>query len=327
MLIKYLISIALIGCLSACSGGSSTKNDRDIVMTEPDENEAHCPHGTEECTAEVYALAFATDNGSDVKECDVLGQMLYNGTCTPYSEVYEVENGMIDEDAHLITGTDFPIKMTFDALAAQHVTANGNGWRHELKVKPSGDYRVGMTEIYELFKAKITIQLDDGAKTIVAQHHAADTATITKLYISDLDEGGFKNAPDGTESDSVAMNGIFDVYIRLANPDGDGETKHLLTTITSGESFYFEEENDHGVITVKINGLAIDSITVADSSESYFKFGNYHQAQYPENIGGFEIGDKLASGDKHGDWAAFYADYFTTSKITFTEMSYIRTVD
>lgn len=252
-------------------------------------------------------------------ECEFNGKILYNGSCVEYSEVYEAEHGEIGEEDHIISLS--PIEMTFDALAAQHVTENGNGWRHELKIKSSGDYRVGMTEVYEEFKATITATLDDGAKTIVAQHHAADTATITKLYIADLDEGGFENAPDGTESDSVAMNGVFDVYIRLADPDSDGETKHLLTTIRSGESFEFEEINDHGVVTVTINGMSLDPISVDDSSESYFKFGNYQQAQNPET------GEKLASGDADDDYAGFYAEYFDTSEITFTKMSYTRTLD
>jgi len=264
------------------------------------------------------------DGGSDGNsslgnECESTGKILYNGTCEEYSEVFEVESGELDENAHIISLS--PIEMTFDALSAKHVTDNGNGWRHELKIKSSGGYRVGMTEVYEEFKAKITAHLDDGAKTIVAQHHADTTDTITKLYIADLDEGGFENAPDGTESDSVAMNGIFDVYIRLAKADGSGETKHLLTTIRSGESFEFEEVNDHGTVTVTINGQSLSPITVDDSSESYFKFGNYQQAQNPET------NDKLASGDADGDFADFYEKYFDISEITFTEMSYTRTLD
>ncbi|TEW55771.1 hypothetical protein E2R68_05190 [Psychromonas sp. RZ22] len=275
-----------------------------------------------ECTGNDCEPEYPTEPDKPVipdNDCEVSGQISFNGTCAEWLEVYEVEHGELNEDDHLISYS--PIEMSFDALAAKHVTPNGNGWRHELKIKSSGGYRVAMTEVYELFKAKITANLSNGSKTIVAQHHADTTATITKLYIADLDEGGFANAPDGTESDSKAMNGIFDVYIRLAKPDGSGETKHLLTTIKSGESFYFEEENDHGLVTVKINGQALAPIMVNDSSASYFKFGNYHQAQNPET------GDKLASGNADGDYEEFYEQYFETSEITFTEMSYIRNVD
>jgi len=258
-------------------------------------------------------------NDNSGNECADDGKILYNGSCEEYAEVYEAEHGDIGEEDHILSLS--PIEMKFDALAAKHTTPNGNGWRHELKIKSSGDYRVGMTELFEEFKAKITAKLDPGAKTIVAQHHADTTATITKLYIADLDEGGFDNAPDGTESDSVAMNGIFDVYIRLAKEDGSGETKHLLTTIRSGESFDFEEINDHGTVTIKINGQSLSPITVNDSSASYFKFGNYQQAQNPET------GEKLASGDEDDEYEDFYAKYFSTSEITFTDMSYTRTID
>jgi len=263
-----------------------------------------------------------TDSGNtdtvntDTGACEDSGQMQLNGKCVDWLDVFEVESGNLDENAHLISYS--PIEMKFSALEAQHETPNGHGWRHELKVKSSGDYRVPMTKVYELFKAKIKADLSDGSKTIVAQHHAETTDTITKLYIADLDEGGFENAPDGTKSDSVAMNGIFDVYIRLAKEDGSGETKHLLTTIRSGESFDFEEENDHGKVTVSINGQSLDSIKVDDSSESYFKFGDYHQAQNPET------GEKI---DDKDDWPSFYDEYISESDITFTNMSYIRNVD
>ena len=251
-----------------------------------------------------------------VKVCESNGQILLNGRCTDWLEIYEEEHGKLDENTYLISSS--PIEMKFSALETQHETRNGRGWRHELKIKSSGDYRVAMTKVYELFKARIKADLSNGSKTIVAQHHAKIAATITKLYISDLNEGGFKNAPDGTKPDSVAMNGIFDVYIGLAKEDGSGETKYLLTTIRSGESFDFEEENDHGKVTVKINDQKIKTISVNDSSESYFKFGNYHQAQNPET--GKQIKDKSA-------WPALYKKYFSTSNITFTNMSYIRTLD
>ena len=262
-----------------------------------------------------------TDNNTSIdgNECADSGRILYNGSCEAYSSVYEAEHGDIGENDHITSSS--PLRMTFDALAAKHVTTNGNGWRHELKIKSNGGFRVGMTELFEEFKATITANLDPGSKTIVAQHHADTTATITKLYIADLDEGGFENAPDGRSSDSVALNGIFDVYIRLAKEDGSGETKHLLTTIRSGDSFDFEEINDHGTVTVKINGQSLDSINVNDSSASYFKFGNYLQAQNPET------GDKLRSGDKDGDYEDFYDEFFSTSEIIFTDMSYTRTID
>lgn len=249
-------------------------------------------------------------------DCANKGKIILNARCIEWLDVYEEEHGKLNKSAYLISQS--PIEMKFSALAAQHETRNGNGWRHELKISSQDFNRVAMTDVYELFKANIKADLSDGSKTIVAQHHAKTTATITKLYISDLGEAGFTTAPDGSESDSIAMNGIFDVYIRFAKEDGSGQTKHLLTTIRSGENFDFEEENDHGNITVKINGKKIKTIRVNDSSESYFKFGNYHQAQNP--VTGMKIKNK-------DDWPDLYAKYFSASDITFTNVSYIRIVD
>ena len=62
----------------------------------------------------------------------------------------------------------------------------------------------------------------------------------------------------------------------------------------------------------------LGSIKVDDSSESYFKFGDYHQAQNPET------GEKI---DDKDDWPSFYDEYISESDITFTNMSYIRNVD
>lgn len=198
--------------------------------------------------------------------------------------------------------------MVFDALAAQHVTPNGNGWRHELKIK--SDLRVAMTEVYEDFQANITANLSDGSKTIVAQHHASDTGTIMKLYVSDTSESGFE--------DSIAVNGVFDVYVRLAKEDGSGEEKKALGTIRSGDSFDFQVINDHGTVTVSALGETF-TLTIEDSSESYLKFGNYLQAQDPvtrEDV------------DSSDDFEQFYIDQgITTSVLTFKNLSYVRDVD
>jgi|GEM_PF-2242367 len=198
--------------------------------------------------------------------------------------------------------------MVFDALVAQHITPNGNGWRHELKIKEEN--RVAMTNVYENFQANIHLNLSDGSKTIVAQHHASDTGTIMKLYVSDTSESGF--------NDSIANNGIFDVYVRLAKEDGSGEEKKALGTAVSGDSFDFQVINDHGYVTVSAMGETF-SLTIEDSSESYLKFGNYLQAQDAET------GDDVESSD---DFGQFYIDAgITDSILTFSNLSYTRNVD
>ncbi|WP_233267391.1 polysaccharide lyase family 7 protein [Paraglaciecola sp. L3A3] len=206
--------------------------------------------------------------------------------------------------------------MEFDALREQHVTPNGNGWRHELKIK--SEKRVAMTEVYEDFQANIKIEMSDGSKTIIAQHHASDTGTIMKLYVADTSESGFTANTAGVESDSVASNGIFDVYVRLAREDGSGEDKQLLSTIISGQTIDFRVINDHGFVTVSAFGESF-SRTVEDSTESYLKFGNYLQAQDPQT---------RVNVDNSNDWANFYAvQGIIESLITFSNINYQRDVD
>jgi hypothetical protein len=209
-----------------------------------------------------------------------------------------------------IEGTDPTVGNTFvfKPLETQVTTPNGHGWRHELKIKESE--RVAMTAVYENFQANIKADLSTGSKTIVAQHHASTTGTIMKLYISDSSESGF--------IDSKANNGIFDVYVRLAKADGSGEEKKALGTIRSGDNFDFQVINDHGYVTVSAMGASF-SLTVADNSASYLKFGNYLQAQDAET--GIDASSSA-------DFAQFYADRgITTSVVTYSNMSYTRIKD
>ncbi|MDA7746805.1 polysaccharide lyase family 7 protein [Psychromonas sp.] len=198
--------------------------------------------------------------------------------------------------------------MLFDALKAQHTTSSGSGWRHELKIISSE--RVAMTESYEDFSANVRLDLSTGSKTIISQFHASDTGTIMKLYVADSSETGFYN--------SIANDGIFDVFVRLLNVDGTGEQKKALGTIESGDNFDFQVINDHGYVTVSALGETF-SLQIEDSPASYLKFGNYLQAQDAVT------GDKVESSD---DFAQFYADAgIIESEATFTNINYERIID
>lgn len=197
--------------------------------------------------------------------------------------------------------------LEFVALKAQVTTPNGNGWRHEYKIKSSE--RVAMTDTYELFKADIKVDLSDGGKVIVAQHHAGDTGTIMKLYVADSSESDI--------GESIPDNGIFGVYVRIRNTSGV-EEKKSLGTIRSGDSFSFEVINDYGVVTVAAFDKYLKT-EVEDDSASYLKFGNYLQSQYPN--GSEDCGE-------HGDSDSFEECYedigINTAKITMTNVSYER---
>lgn len=214
--------------------------------------------------------------------------------------LYDLEG----EKPHPLVDSD---TLEFVALEAKVTTPNGNGWRHEYKIKE--DLRVAMTDTYEYFAAKIKVDLSDGGKVIVAQHHAGDTGTIMKLYVADSSESDI--------GESIPGNGIFGVYVRIRNTDGD-EEKKALGTIQSGDSFSFEVVNNYGVVSVSAFGKELET-EVEDDSASYLKFGNYLQSQYPD--GNKDCGE-------HGDSDSF-AECFddigiTTSKITMTNVTYER---
>ena len=194
--------------------------------------------------------------------------------------------------------------MSFDALDSAHVTENGNGFRHEVKIKK--ELRTDMTNSNESFGAELTPTLSPGSKTIVAQYHADDTGTLMKVYVSDTNEFGEGDAADGT----------FEVYARLAKPDGSGEEVVQLGTIQSGDTFDLQVENDKGYVSVGSNTLGGSvAMEVEDSSASYFKFGNYLQAQDPYTL------DKYDSDE----FDSFYSDFgITESRIDFANISYSR---
>ena len=198
--------------------------------------------------------------------------------------------------------------LVFVPLQAKYTSPNGNGWRHEYKIKSS--LREAMTDTYEEFQAKIKVEMSTGGKTIVAQHHASDLGTIMKVYVSDSSESGF--------FDSNAANGVFDVYVRLRNTSGV-EEKFALGTIESGESFMLKVVNNYGQVQVGAFGKQFE-LKVEDDSASYLKFGNYLQSQNPN--GNVKCGEPGNSSS----FAQCYASLnITESKVTMTDVTYTRT--
>ena len=224
-----------------------------------------------------------------------------NDTCNPcinhtvLKSIFDTEGDSPYADASTLR---------FDALKSKHTTPNGHGWRNELKVKK--DLRIAMSGTYEEFQADLTIDLSPGSKTIIAQHHASDTGTLMKVYVSDTSESGFDN--------SIAIDGIFDVYVRLRNNDGS-EEKISLGTVISGDTFNLHVINDYGDVSVSALGTST-SLKVKDDSSAYFKFGNYLQAQDPVT---------MKKVKKSRDFGEFYADQgIIKSVITMTNVNYVR---
>lgn len=195
--------------------------------------------------------------------------------------------------------------LVFDAMKARHVTPNGNGWRHEYKM--AKENRKDMYDTSEDFSARITPTLSTGSKTIVAQYHGGGLGTLVKVYISDTNEFG--------HDDSQSRNGIFDVYARLKTSSSQSETIVNFGTIRSGENFDLTITNREGLVSVSAMGMG-DSLLVSNSDEAYFKFGNYLQAENPDN------GNNVAD---NSDWEDFYSDQgIQESIIIFSNITYLQ---
>lgn len=206
----------------------------------------------------------------------------------------------------------------FKALEQCVITPNGNGCRHEQKIQESDRY--GLTEQYERFAANIQPFLSDGSETIVAQHHPEATGTLSALYVSDRRDG-WDNVENG-----VASDGIFDVVATVRIPGSNDNESVVFGTIESGDTFSYEVINDHGVLTMTALGKTY-TVTSADSSSSYFKFGNYQQARDPES------GERINLPKPHDEDArALFLDYYrdfglTVSNVVFRNVEYFREID
>lgn len=201
-----------------------------------------------------------------------------------------------------------PSTLRFVPLQAKVTTPNGNGWRHEYKIKSS--LRQPMSKNYESFSATIKVDMSDGGKTIVAQYHAEDISTLMKLYVADSSESGI--------GDSNPGDGVFGVYVRMLNKDSGSEIKKALGTIKSGDSFSFEVINDFGEVSVTAFGQRLTTV-VEDGGDSYLKFGNYLQAQYPN--GNIDCGE---SGDSDSFDRCFRDIGISESTVTMTNVNYTR---
>ena len=211
--------------------------------------------------------------------------------------------------------------LAFNALQQCVITPNGNGCRHEQKVQTSERY--GLTEQYERFSANIEANLSHGAETIVVQHHPQDTGTLSALYISDNNlQGVITNVENG-----IASDGIFDVYVTVRKPDGTRENDIVVPgTVSSGEVFHHEVINDHGRMTMRGLGNTA-TVTSADSSSSYLKFGNYQQARNAFTRARLELNKPHPPKTRVTFLDYYAANGFTQSTVIFRDVFYQRIID
>lgn len=201
--------------------------------------------------------------------------------------------------------------LTFSALGSKFATANGHGYRNELKIGKK--QRRPIEQTHEHFAATITPTLSNGAKTIVAQYHVDGLETILKVYVQDTEDRGLL--------DGKADNGVFDIVVKILGTDGvDAPT--ALGTIRSGESFDLDIRFDNGEATVTAHTAANGNKQTArtrikgDKRNIYFKFGDYLQALDPATKGFTSVPAK---------WDEYYRMHkVDTDSIRFTHTRFER---
>ena len=267
-------------------------------------------------TAELFVQASSSSESQRVDNVEVLqisggdGSIVVDPNSVFDFTIWDVEG----ENPVQRDGT-----LSFDALEQCVVTPNGNGCRHEVKVLESE--RFGLTEQYEFFSAEITANLSDGSETIVAQHHPEETGTLAALYLSDT-----QDRADGVEN-GVARDGVFDVFATVRRPGGgrDNETV-VFGTVRNGQAFEYEVINDHGEMIITMLGTTV-RLQSADSSESYFKFGNYLQARDPVSLVRQDLDKPLGPEDRQNFLDYYRSKGITESVVDFRNINYSRTID
>lgn len=199
----------------------------------------------------------------------------------------------------------------FSAMTSKYASPNGHGYRNELKVASA--LRLTAAQTHEHFSGRVTPTLPNGAKTIIAQYHVDGLDTILKVYVQDT--------KDGTGTDGVDNNGVFDILARILGPGGK-EVSEALGTVRSGESFNLDIRFDAGdaVVTVDTDDGAhytAQTSVPADDRKIYFKFGDYLQALDPAT-GGHTSDPKK--------WDEYYRlHHIDSSRIKITQTTFERT--
>ena len=195
----------------------------------------------------------------------------------------------------------------FSALDSKYDSGHGHGYRNELKI--AGKLRRSAAQTREHFAARVTPQLPDGAKTIVAQYHVEGLDTIVKVYVQDT--------ADRQGLDGNGDNGVFDILVRMLGTDGK-EATTALGTVRSGQPFDLDIRfagGDARVAVVGPDGVRREGHTriKPDERAIYFKFGDYLQALDPDT-------------GKHTISSAQWDRYYAAKRITAEHVAFTNTV-
>jgi hypothetical protein len=223
---------------------------------------------------------------------------------TPQQEL----SGVFELEGNTPYPSPYAGTLNFSAFSSRYDSGHGHGYRNELKV--TGKQRRTADQTREHFSARVTINLPDGAKTIVAQYHGEGLDTLVKVFVQD--------SADAKGMDDKAGNGVFDVLVRILGTDGK-EVTTAMGTARSGESFDLDIRfaNREAIVAVKTDkgGTIQTGLTKvkADNRNIYFKFGDYLQALDPDT-------------KAHTIVAAKWDAYYLQNRIDHSQVSFSNTV-
>lgn len=197
--------------------------------------------------------------------------------------------------------------LRFGALDSKYDSGHGHGYRNELKI--ADRLRRSAAQTREHFAARVTAQLPDGAKTIVAQYHVEGLDTIVKVYVQDT--------ADRQGLDGKADNGVFDILVRMLGTEGK-EITTALGTVRSGQPFDLDIRfagGDAIVSAIGQDGVRREGHVriKPDERAIYFKFGDYLQALDPDT-------------GKHTTSSAQWDRYYAAKRITAEHVAFANTM-
>jgi hypothetical protein len=232
------------------------------------------------------------------------------GTATGFTS-QEALNSLFELEGNSPFSSPYDGTLSFSALTSKFTTANGHGYRNELKIAKKN--RLPIEQTHEHFSAVVTPTLPNGARTIVAQYHVEGLETIVKVYVEDTDERSLL--------DGKANNGVFDIVAKIYGTDGK-DVPTALGTFRSGESFDLDIKFENGYATVAAKTATNGTIQTkrtrikGDKRNIYFKFGDYLQAFHP-------VTNQLTT--KPAEWDEYFRqNHIDNSLIRFSHTTFVR---
>lgn len=221
------------------------------------------------------------------------------------------QNFDAEESGNALTTADSQ-RLVFDGVQNDFITPNGNGPRDEFKTPE--EVRVDTDSTNETFSSRVSSDISDGGRTIIAQYHDEASGLPFALYLSDG-----QSRANGIANDEPD-DGVFDLYSVHRGEDGENNY-NVYGTVEAGEAFDVQLNKQGTDLQVEVNNVQ-RSLDLRDGEGLFFKFGSYTQAEDP-NATSDEAGQLTESGSEESA-DALREIGITSSRVTFDDLEYSR---